>query len=310
MQTWSVRFGRILALGSAGTMLTAACATAPAGPAAAHELDPAAVSRQTKVLLADGFDGTALNRAVWTPEVSGTGNPVYNNEQQAYVDRPDVLAVRSGVPGADGGALAVTARYAKGAVTYGGHQYDITSARLNTEKKFQFTYGSVAARMKLPPYPGAWPAFWTLGATAGWPAGGELDVMENIGDPTWTSATAHSPRPGQDEQVFSIDAEHRPAGFRADDWHVYRMDWTPSSVRFLVDEAVVRTVPRAEIEATVPWVFDKPQFLLLNMAVGGDYPESVNHATVPYRGVPAATLTAIKKGAVTMYVDWVRVTQD
>ena len=113
-----------------------------------------------------------------------TGRTV-NDEQQAYVDSPETIAVADG-------ALAIIPRRKPGFKTPEGRSFDFVSGRLDTRSKFQFTYGTAEARIKLTAGAGLWPAFWALG-NGRWPDSGEMDILENVGDPTWTNFAVHGP---------------------------------------------------------------------------------------------------------------------
>jgi beta-glucanase (GH16 family) len=169
-----------------------------------------------------------------------------------------------------------------------------TSARLKTEGLFSFQYGRVEARMKLPESQGMWPAFWLLGnniKTLSWPACGELDVMEHINGNNSPLSVGGTP-PGYDWIAGSVHGgtsaseangtqQYHPAGFLASDWHTYGMIWSKGQVQFYVDNPanVYASFTPANFPGT--WPFDQgPQFIILNLAVGGDWPGSVNGTTV------------------------------
>src|SRR5215212_309398 len=133
-------------------------------------------------IFADEFSGGELDRAHWNVAVTGR---TVNDEQQAYVDSPDVLSLRDG-------ALVIQPRYRPGVTTTQGRRFDFISGRIDTKSKMTFTYGVAAARMKLADGAGLWPAFWALGEGR-WPDTGEIDIMENVGDPAWTSVALHGP---------------------------------------------------------------------------------------------------------------------
>jgi beta-glucanase (GH16 family) len=274
-----------------------ACLPSPE-PAAAHPQKPGSA------LFFDDFSAPDLDRTKWTPEVWGH---TVNDEQQSYVDSPDVVAIVRGeaAAGAEGGALAITAQYRAGFTAKTGRQFDFVSGRLITRGNFEFTYGTAAARMKLPAGAGLWPAFWALG-TGKWPDTGEIDVMENVGDPAWVSVALHGP--GYSGDTPLVSRFRFPAGQDASDWHVYSVAWTPDTIHFRVDDAVIYNVSRAMVEKHGRWAYDNPKYLILNLALGGNYPHSVNKADAPYRGLPAATVDAIKNGRARVFVDWVRVT--
>ncbi len=258
-----------------------------------------------RTIFFDDFTARELDRSRWTPEVWGH---TVNNEQQAYIDAPEVIAVVEGdaAAGAEGGALAITARHRAGFVAKTtGRAFDFVSGRVITRGKFEFTYGTAAARMKLPAGAGLWPAFWLLG-TGKWPDTGEIDVMENIGDPAWVSVALHGPGYSGDTPLVSRFSF--PGGRDATGWHVYSVDWAPDAIRFRVDDAEIYRVARATVETHGRWAYDNPKYLIVNLALGGNYPHSVNRADAPYRGLPAATVDVIKEGRARVLVDWIRVT--
>lgn len=227
---------------------------------------------QRELVWRDDFDGpagSAVDPTSWTHETGGGGWG--NRELQRY---------RSGTSNAalDGaGHLVITARRhdASDPCWYGTCRY--TSARLTTEGKVSFTGGRVEARIKLPTGKGIWPAFWLLGenrATVGWPRCGEVDVMELVGhegNRVWSSV--HGPgyvRAG-------LTAGYTLPGSRsfADDFHVFAVEWTQSeALEFSVDGTPYHRVARQDISAGNEWVFDKPMHVLLNVAVGGEWPGS------------------------------------
>ncbi len=212
---------------------------------------------------ADDFDGPAGERpdpAKWGYDVGGGGWG--NNELQHYTDRADNAAM-------DGeGHLIITARQE----AFEGNT--ATSARLLTRDIFEFTYGRAEARLKLPRGAGLWPAFWMLGAdypTVGWPECGEIDIMEYRGQTTdVVHGSLHGPgffggnpitdahflEPGQ-----SFDAE----------FHTFAVEWDPGRVAWFVDGQLFNLATTGQVPAGGRWVFDHPFFLILNMAVGGDF---------------------------------------
>ena len=255
-----------------------------------------------RTIFADEFSGTELNRAHWNVIVTGR---TVNNEQQAYVDSPDVLSV-------SGGALVIRPRFRQAVKTAEGRSFDFISGRIESRSKVTFTYGTAAARMKLPAGAGLWPAFWALG-DGRWPDIGEIDVMENVGDPAWTSVALHGPGYSGDTPLVKRSPFSAPStapGSGRDDataWHVYAVDWTPDLLVFKRDDQEVYRVTRAMVEAHGRWAFDNPKYLILNLALGGNYPGGVNGTTAPYRGLPETTVLSIQKGEPTVLVDWVRI---
>ena len=263
---------------------------------------PVAAPR-AKTIFAEEFNGPALDRSHLNVIVTGE---TYNDEQQAYVDSPDVLSIARGAEaaGAEGGALAIHARYRQGFTTPQGKKFDFVSGRIDTRDKASFAYGLASARMKLPAGAGLWPAFWLLGA-GDWPATGEIDVMENVGEPGWISAALHGP--GYSGNTPLVQRAPFPKGTDATAWHVYSVDWAKDGFVFKVDKQTVYRVTRKMVEEHGKWAFDNPKFVILNLALGGNYPFAVNGTKTPYKGLPDATVQAIKDGKALVLVDWVRV---
>jgi beta-glucanase (GH16 family) len=259
-----------------------------------------------RTIFFDDFSAPELDRTKWTPEVWGH---TVNNEQQAYIDSADVIELVRGeaAAGADG-ALAITARHRPGFVApKTGRTFDFVSGRLITRGNFEFSYGTAAARMKLPPGAGLWPAFWILG-TGDWPATGEIDVMEYVGDPAWTSVALHGPGYSGDTPLVRRDTF--PASLDATAWHEYAVTWTADSVVFRVDGAPIYRVTRAEIERYgAPAALDSAKYVVLNLALGGGYPAAVNGVRSPYLGLPDSTVRIVGDGRARVLVDWVRATR-
>ncbi len=261
-----------------GSLLTTACAALLAGSLAAGPAQadgpgaaPAAVAFSDTF---DGPAGQAADSAKWQIE---TGDNVDNHERQYYTAGNANAAL-------DGeGHLVITARRENPsgyACWYGTCEY--TSARLNTSGKFTARYGHVEARMQVPRGQGMWPAFWMLGddlGQVGWPESGEIDVMENVGfEPSTVHGTIHGP--GYSGSA-GIGAGHTlPGGAAfADDFHTFAVDWSPGSITWSVDGTVYQTRTPADVGGN-QWVFDKPFFLILNLAVGGYWPGDPDGSTV------------------------------
>jgi beta-glucanase (GH16 family) len=220
--------------------------------------------------------GTAPNSANWTMEVGGNGWG--NNERQYYTNSTNNVAH-------DGqGNLVITARRENTATTpytchYGRCEY--TSARLISSGKREFLYGRIEARLKLPYGQGIWPAFWMLGNNIGqvnWPTCGEIDIMENVGyAPGTLYGTVHGP--GYSGAGGVGGNYTLPNGQRfADAFHVFAVEWEPNVIRWYVDGNLYFTVTPSQVSGT--WVFDHPHFLLLNLAVGGNWPGNPDGTTV------------------------------
>jgi beta-glucanase (GH16 family) len=167
---------------------------------------------------------------------------------------------------------------------------------LQTKGLFSIRYGTLEASIKVPRGAGLWPAFWTLGAdidAVGWPRSGEVDVMENIGSDAFTVyGSIHGPQSGPSAGPYRFVAPKRSPVALSAGFHVYGVTWTPNRIVFSLDGIPYSTRTPESLSAGQRWVFDKPFFLLLNLAVGGTWPGSPNPST----RFPA-----------TMLVDWVRV---
>ncbi|WJV50410.1 glycoside hydrolase family 16 protein [Streptomyces flavofungini] len=262
------------------------CATAAtAAPSAA-----AAPEREKALAFSDDFNGpagSAVDGAKWQVE---TGDNVNNHERQYYTSGNKNAKL-------DGqGNLVITARKENPEnyqCWYGRCEY--TSSRLNTAGKFTSTYGRVESRLKVPRGQGMWPAFWMLGAdigSVGWPNCGEIDVMENIGkEPNTVHGTLHGPGYSGSGGIGAAYSLPNGEAF-ADKFHTFAVDWSPNKVTWSVDGHVYQTRTPADLGGK-QWVFNKPFFLILNLAVGGYWP-----------GDPDGSTTFPQ----TLTVDYVRVT--
>lgn len=260
----------------------------------------------THLLFFDDFSANGLDRSKWN--VRTTGN-IYNDEQQAYVDSSDTIYIASEeqVAGATHGALVLHPRYRPNFITPQGDRFDFISGRIDTRDKFDFRYGSAAARIKLPPGVGLWPAFWILGYGQ-WPDSGEIDVLEYVGQRDWVSSAVHGPNYFGEAGLVNNLYFRGPED--AGSWHVYRVDWRPDSLIFKVDDEVAYRVTRQMTDFFGPWVFDNDKFLILNFALGGTYPFKTNGIQEPYYGLPQSTVDLIRQDKVRVAIDWVRVTAD
>ena len=259
-----------------------ACGGSPSAPAAGDS--------PWRLVWADEFEGaagSAPDAGRWKHDVGGGGWG--NNELETYT---------SGAANAaqEGGSLVITARRETLTGT-DGITRDYTSARILTSGRFTITYGRVEARLKLPAGQGLWPAFWMLGndiGSAGWPSCGEIDIMENVGhEPGTVHGSLHGP--GYSGATPMTGTYALPGGARvADGFHVYAIEWEPDAIRWYVDGALYQTRTPASLPAGRRWVFDHPFFIILNVAVGGNWP-----------GPPSAATTFPQ----TMAIDYVRVYQ-
>lgn len=255
------------------------------------------------VLFHDDFSSKELDRSKWNVRITGK---IYNDEQQAYVDSSETIYVVSEqeAPGANGGALVFHPRYRPGYVSPEGDGFDFVSGRIDTRDRFDFQYGTAAARVMLPSGPGLWPAFWLLGHGA-WPESGEIDVLEYVGEPDWVSAAVHGP--GYFGEGGLANKLFFPTEYDATAWHVYSVDWGPDKLIFKVDDSIFYRVTRPMTDFFGPWVFDNNKYLILNFALGGTYPFKTNGIQDPYYGLPESTAQLVRDNQVKMMVDWVHV---
>ncbi|HVW98787.1 MAG TPA: glycoside hydrolase family 16 protein [Mucilaginibacter sp.] len=260
---------------------------------------------KTDTVFFENFNEHTLDRSKWNVEV--TGNTV-NDEQQAYVDSASTISLLDDATaeGAQNGALILNALYHPGYTSKENKKYDFLSGRINTRHKMEFTYGTATARMKMASGAGLWPAFWALG-NGRWPDCGEIDIMETVGDGTWTSNALHGP--GYFGNTPLVYRAFFPAGTDVTQWHTYSVDWTHDSLTFKVDGKVTYAVTRAMVEKYGRWAFDNPKFIILNFALGGGYPAGVNKINSPYYGISQQTVDKIKAGQAKVVVDWVLVTK-
>ena len=235
----------------------------------------------------DGPNGSSIDSSKWAVETGGKGWG--NKELQYYTDRRANVSVHDG-------NLAIKA-VAEEYIGPDGVTGNYTSGRVKTLGKFSQTYGRFEARIKIPYGQGMRPAFWMLGdefAKGGWPACGEIDIMENIGkEPAIVHGSIHGPGYIGETGIEAPYELPTPQRF-ADAFHIFAVEWDPDSVSFYVDHDLYVRRTRADLQAGWKWVFDKPFFLILNLAVGGDWP-----------GNPDATTVFPQ----TMLVDYVRVYQ-
>ncbi|MDP4148105.1 MAG: glycoside hydrolase family 16 protein [Bacteroidota bacterium] len=267
------------------------------------------VAAQTgRTVFFDDFSGPTLDLRKWSVRITGTSMGVVNDEQQAYVDSTATLYIVHGAEaeGAENGALVLQPRFSAGYMAPDGKKFDFLSGRIDTRGKMEFTYGEASARIKMTEGHGLWPAWWILG-NGPWPKCGEIDVMENIGDRQWASAAMHGP--GYSGNTPLTKRFFFPPENDITHWHVYAVDWTPDSLIFRYDDAVIYRVTKAMVAKYGPWSYDNAKYLILNFAIGGGYPAGVFGTKEPYFGLDASTVEAIKAGRCRMLVDWVKVVQ-
>ena len=222
-----------------------------------------------KLVWADEFDGTgAIEASKWFHQTKiPNGTSWYNSEIQHYTNRTDNSFL-------DSGYLHIVAK--KETFTDQGVTKQHTSARLNS--KFAFTYGKVVIRAKLPFGPGTWPAIWMMGknvkengaywftkgfGTAGWPACGEIDIMEHWGtQQNYVSSAMHTPSSSGN----TINKGGRTIPGVSTGFHIYAMEWTPEKIVFSVD-GIVHYTYKPAVKDDKTWPFNKDQYFILNVAV-------------------------------------------
>ncbi len=269
----TMRLGLAVAFGSAALAFAGCGGDSPSGPS----------EGEWRLVWQDEFDGPAgqlPDAAKWQFDI-GTD---WGNAQLEYdTDRPDNVSL-------DGeGHLAITARQE----AYLGRQY--TSGRIKTKDLFERNGGRFEARIRLPRGQGVWPAFWMLGADideVGWPTCGEIDVMEYRGqEPSVIHGSLHGPGYSAGQAV-TRRYYLQDSTFDAD-FHVFTVEWREGSIEWYVDGRRYQTVGPGDVNGE--WAFDRPFFILLNVAVGGTFV-----------GPPDATTSFPQ----TMFVDWVRVYEE
>lgn len=220
---------------------------------------------------ADEFDGQGLpDSSKWDYEVGF----IRNNERQYYTrSRPENARLENGT-------LVIEARRE----SFSGASY--TSASLTS--RANWTYGRIEVRAKLPAGRGTWPAIWTLGTNireVGWPTCGEIDIMEHVGfEPGRVHANIHT------KAYNHVQGTNKGNSLRVDrvveDFHVYSATWTPEQIRFFIDGQQYFAFSR-EAGGDAVWPFDKPLYLILNLAIGGSWggQQGIDDAAFPARFV-------------------------
>ncbi len=237
---------------------------------------------QWKLVWSDEFNnrrGTAPNPNVWGHEVGdgvAVGNPGWGNDELQYYTNSTQNAAMDGK-----GNMVITARAADGMQQcyYGPCQY--TSARLLTKNRFEVAYGRIEARIKVPRGAGLWPAFWMLGTDidqVNWPQTGEIDIMENVGRlPNQIFGTIHGPGYSGGQSYGNTYDFPQPV---ADDFHTFTVEWQPDKIVWYVDGIQYhQATPTDAFLQGKQWVYNHPFFMLLNVAVGGNFGGAVGADT-------------------------------
>jgi beta-glucanase (GH16 family) len=228
----------------------------------------------------DDFNESEINTSIWNfnigngcPNLCGWGNNEleYYKKENAFIEN---------------GSLVIEARREIVVDNVTGRVHFYTSARLDTIGKFKILYGRIEVRAKLPEGKGIWPAIWLLGEgwtldnPGAWPGCGEIDIMEMVGhDPTTVYGTVHAPLCYGANGVGSYF--RLPKGYKfSDDFHLFALEWTPNVIKWYVDGQLYHVVTRKEFSIKgCKWVFDHPFHLVLNVAVGGNWPGNPDEST-------------------------------
>lgn len=217
--------------------------------------------KKKHLIWADEFKGTGLpDDTKWSFDTQGNATGWGNNEKQFYTtEKPSNAYVKKGY-------LHIVAKKEK------RESKDYTSARLITSKKFSFIYGRIDVRAKLPQGRGTWPAIWMLGeniGTKGWPECGEIDIMEHVGyEPDSLYGTVHTEAYNHVRGTQMGKAIYLPEPYSK--FHVYSVDWNKDRINFLLDGKVYHTF-RNDYKSEAEWPFDHPFYIILNLAVGGNW---------------------------------------
>jgi len=213
---------------------------------------PETVGTQWELVWEDNFDVTGLpDSAIWNYEEGY----IRNNEVQYYTkSRAENARIENG-------NLIIEARKDN----WEGNA--ITSASINTYGKKSMLYGRIEVKGKLPTGTGTWPAIWMLGDVfnegTGWPACGEIDIMENVGfDPDMIHANIHAEGIDKGNKI-TIEKPYN-------DFHVYAVEWFEDHMNFFVDDQMYFNFQNEKTGSNV-WPFDKPHYLLINLAIGGGW---------------------------------------
>ena len=252
------------------------------------------ISSSINVTVQIGTGADSGANLIWSDEFNYTGSPESskwnydigrgdngwgNNEAQYYTKRSENVKVENGY-------LTITAKKEN----YEGAEY--TSTRMLTQGKFDFTYGKVEVRAKLPSGGGTWPAIWMLGSSissAGWPACGEVDIMEHVGNNQGNIQSAmHTPS----SYGGTVNHGSQFLDDVSSEFHVYAVEWTSEKMIFSVDDVVHYTYNPATKDSST-WPYDADQFIILNIAMGGGFGGAIDSNFV----------------SSTMQIDYVRVYQ-
>ena len=224
------------------------------------------VAEFKNLVLSDEFDtDNEINADIWTFDIGTGSNGWGNNEEQFYTNRTENISVQNGI-------LIIKALKED----YNGSDY--TSSKILTKGLKEQAYGRFEARIQLPTGQGMWPAFWLLGANCGdgtadtevWPNCGEIDIMEYRGqDPTVVHGSVHGPGYAAGNAItksYVLENDRFDTGF-----HVFGIEWSPEYINYYVDDVLYNQITRQQVEEKGTWVFDQPFYIIINLAVGGNF---------------------------------------
>ena len=233
------------------------------------------VAEFKNLVLSDEFDtDNKINTDIWTFDIGTGSNGWGNNEEQFYTKRTENVSVQNGT-------LIIKALKED----YSGSDY--TSSKILTKGLKEQAYGRFEARIQLPTGQGMWPAFWLLGANCGdgtadtevWPNCGEIDIMEYRGqEPTVVHGSVHGPGYAAGNAItktYALENDRFDTGF-----HVFGIEWTPGYINYYVDDVLYNQITRQQVEEKGTWVFDQPFYIIINLAVGGNFIGAPNEETV------------------------------
>ena len=233
------------------------------------------VAEYKNLVLFDEFDtDDIIDSDIWTFDIGNGINGWGNNEEQFYTNRRENVSVQNGT-------LIIKA------IKEDYNGFDYTSSKVLTKGLKEQAYGRFEARIQLPTGQGMWPAFWLLGANCGdgtadtevWPNCGEIDVMEYRGqDPTVVHGSVHGPGYAGGNAItksYALENDRFDTGF-----HVFGIEWAPEYINYYVDDVLYNQITRQQVEEIGTWVFDQPFYIIINLAVGGDFIGAPNEETV------------------------------
>lgn len=241
-------------------------------------------AQQETLIWSDEFSGTGLpESSKWGYDIGSNGWG--NNEIQIYTNNTGNLRQENGV-------LIIEAHKS-------GDSW--TSARITTNNLYEFTYGRIVFRAKLPGGSGTWPALWMLGNRSdslGWPECGEIDIMEHVGkNPGVVQSALHSPS----SYGNTINVKSKPIKDYNTEFHLYEANWKPDRIEFSYDNTLVYTYKPDEINAST-WPFNKPFYLIMNLAMGGNMGSDTKYETKGLKNGIDPAITSAR-----MEIDYVRV---